>query len=139
MNRFPIVIKEVNDGVKNERYVKLATSKDIKRNDVRKKCINDYCKKELSTYGNASNLCFSCDNASPLKCKKISDIAMDLIFNYQFITDGFQVQDPYYNYSDDEESLDLSNDYESESRHNSFRIVKFKVTGCKNYKSSRIK
>ena len=39
------------------------------------------------------HLCGDCDNCSPLKCAKVFDIKKEVIKNYDFITDGYQVYD----------------------------------------------
>ncbi|MEG2351515.1 MAG: hypothetical protein RSA10_03230 [Bacilli bacterium] len=133
--RFPIIVKKLVDGKLQEEfvYLRVEETSEVRDKIKRENYINKYCNINLSEF--AKGLCFTCKNASPEKCEKIEDLSKKIITDYSFIKDGFQIQDPYY--SDLDEDGEIENDYEVACRHNSLKIVKFKVNGCNNYKSDR--
>lgn len=128
MAKFPIVITEVDEkGTRTEQI--MLEAEDSKDKNQRTKAINEYLReKEFPV----TCICFGCDKG-PLTCKKVADISKKMIFDYPFITEGFQVQDLYQSLNDISFIDKDASDYEKESRKNSLRIEKFVVTKCENY------
>ncbi len=137
--RFPIITKVKSDGDTTESFVYLTvnTIEESKSNEARSKVIDQYCKKYLIQHVIKTNLCFSCANASPISCEKIADLSPNIISKYPFITDGFQVQDPYFDFFKTEAAYVDGSEYEKTVRANNLRIVRFSVSGCKNYRAMR--
>ncbi len=132
MNTFPIVVTMLKDGEVTTKHESIQTPKDISKSGVRSAAIRHYEKTVLHLPEDC--LCWECSRG-PLDCEKMGDISKKMIFDYPFITEGYQIQDVYQNESDLKYSdLEESCEYERTARHNNLRIERFVVRKCKNFR-----